>query len=112
MGWVINVKLQPFYPPGEGWYLSNRRLGGPQKRAAENFAPPGFDPQTVQPVTNRHTDCANSVRALYSINIYFLINPSFKLQTGRILWTQRLLSCVLLLRKSNNFCTVSEYINN
>jgi hypothetical protein len=25
----------------------------------ENVPPPGFDPQTVQPITSRYTDCAN-----------------------------------------------------
>ena len=25
---------------------------------AENLAPPGFDPRTIQPVASRYTDCA------------------------------------------------------
>ena len=35
-----------------------RRVGGPQGRSgrAENLAPPGFDPQTVQPVVSPYTD--------------------------------------------------------
>jgi len=31
---------------------------GPFWRGAENLAPPGFDPRTVQPVASRYTDCA------------------------------------------------------
>jgi hypothetical protein len=31
---------------------------GPVWRGAENFAPPGFDPRTVQPVGSRYTDYA------------------------------------------------------
>ena len=33
-------------------------LGGPQGRSgrAENLAPPGFDPQTVQPIVSLYTD--------------------------------------------------------
>jgi len=30
----------------------------PVWRGAENFAPPGFDPRTVQPVASRYTDYA------------------------------------------------------
>ena len=39
-------------------YTLYRRLGGPQSRSgrAENLAPPGFDPRTVQPVVSRYTD--------------------------------------------------------
>ena len=44
-------------PPGKARYLLYRRLGGPQGRSgrAENLAPPGFDPRTVQPVVSRYT---------------------------------------------------------
>ena len=41
-------------PPGKTRYPFYRRLGGPQDRSGrvENLAPPpGFDPRTVQPVT-------------------------------------------------------------
>ena len=40
-------------PPGKTRYPLYRRLGGPQFRSgrAEKLAPPGFDPRTVQPVT-------------------------------------------------------------
>jgi hypothetical protein len=39
-------------PPGKTRYPLYRRLGGLQGRSgrAENLAPPGFDPRTVQPV--------------------------------------------------------------
>ena len=45
-------------PPGKNRYPLFRRLGGPQGRSgrAENLAPPGFDPRTVQPVVSRYTD--------------------------------------------------------
>ena len=44
--------------PGKTRYPLYRRLGGPQGRSglAENLAPPGFDPRTVQPVISRYTD--------------------------------------------------------
>ena len=45
-------------PPGKTRYPLYRRLGGPQVRSgqAENLAPSGFDPRTVQPVVSRYTD--------------------------------------------------------
>ena len=47
-------------PPGKTRYTWYRRLGGSQGRSvrAENLAPPGFDPRTVQPVVSRYTDWA------------------------------------------------------
>jgi len=48
-------------PPGKSRYPLYRRLGGPQGRsgwAHKISPPPGFDPQTVQPVASRYTDCA------------------------------------------------------
>ena len=46
--------------PGKTRYPLYRRLGGPQDRSgrAENLAPPGFDPRTVQPAVSRYTDWA------------------------------------------------------
>ena len=45
-------------PPGKTLYTLYRRLGGPQRlsRRAENLAPLGFDPPTVQPVVSRYTN--------------------------------------------------------
>ena len=45
-------------PRGKIRYPLYRRLGGPQgwSGRAENLAPPGFDPRTVQPVVSRYTD--------------------------------------------------------
>ena len=47
-------------PPGKTRYPLFRKLGGPQGRSgrAENLAPPGFNPRTVQPVVSRYTDWA------------------------------------------------------
>ena len=46
-------------PPGSTAYSLYRRLGGDQGRSGrvrKISPPPGFDPQTVQPVASRHTD--------------------------------------------------------
>ena len=46
-------------PQGKNRYPLYRRLGRPQGpvwKVAENLAPPGFDPPTVQPVASRYTD--------------------------------------------------------
>jgi hypothetical protein len=47
-------------PPEKTRYPLYRGLGGPQGRSgrAENFAPPGLDFPTVQPVVSRYTDRA------------------------------------------------------
>jgi hypothetical protein len=48
-------------PPGKTRYPLYRRLGGPKGRsgrARKISPPPGFDPQTVQPVASCYTDCA------------------------------------------------------
>ena len=44
--------------PGKPRYPLYRRLGGPQgwSGRAENLAPLGFDPRTVQPVVSRYTE--------------------------------------------------------
>ena len=45
-------------PPGKAMYSLCRRMDGPQGRSgwAENFAPPGFNPRTVQLVVSRYID--------------------------------------------------------
>jgi hypothetical protein len=55
-------------PPGKTWYPLYRRLGGPQSRSgrAENLAPPGFNPRTVQPIVSRYTDWATRPMCKYN----------------------------------------------
>jgi hypothetical protein len=60
MGWVA-PRPGRFTPGKETRYPLYRRLGGPQGqsgRMRKISPPPGFDPQTVQPVASRYTDCA------------------------------------------------------
>ena len=48
-------------PPGKTRHPLYRRLGGSQGRFGQAWKispPPGFDPQTVQPVVSRYTDYA------------------------------------------------------
>ena len=49
-------------PPEKTRYPLYWRLGGPQGQSgqAENLAPPGFDPQTVQPVVSSSSSSSNS----------------------------------------------------
>jgi hypothetical protein len=58
-GCVVNSTPQPHFNPGkdpvpivqeDGW------APGCQYGRAENLAPPGFDPRTIQPVVSRYTD--------------------------------------------------------
>jgi hypothetical protein len=52
---------QATLPPGNTQYPLYRRLGGPQGQygwVCKIWAPPGFNPQTVQPVASHYTDRA------------------------------------------------------
>ena len=69
MGWVINATTR-FTPERETRYSFYRGLGGPQGRSGrvrKISPPPGFDPQTAQPVASRYTDYAISAHLLYRV---------------------------------------------
>jgi hypothetical protein len=60
-----------FLPPGKTRYPLYKRLDGPQGRSGQvrNISPPpGFDPQTVQPVASRYTDWATRPTGLQLTN--------------------------------------------
>jgi hypothetical protein len=61
-------------PPGKRpRYPLYRRLGGPQgrsERVRKILPPPGFDPQTVQPVASRYTNYATPA---HKNKVYFTI---------------------------------------
>ena len=60
-GWGVSVTLRPPFSPGKTRYPLYRRLGGPQGLSGQMqkiSSPPGFDPQTAQPVASRYTDYA------------------------------------------------------
>jgi len=59
--WGVSATPRPLFIPGKdsvpilqepGW------VPGPVWTGAENLAPPGFDPRTVQPIASRYTDYA------------------------------------------------------
>ena len=55
----VSVTPQPLFTPGKDPVPNVQEVGwapGPVWIGAENFAPPGFDPRTVQPVASRYTD--------------------------------------------------------
>jgi hypothetical protein len=52
---------RPLSTPGKDPVPIVQEVGwapGPVWTGAENLAPPGFDPRTVQPVASSYTDCA------------------------------------------------------
>jgi len=60
-GWGVSVTPRPLFTPGKNPVPIVQEAGwapGPVWRDAENLAPPGFDPRTVQPVASRYTDYA------------------------------------------------------
>ena len=53
MRWVVNATRRPLYPRKSDPVPIVQEAGwtpGPVWTGAENLAPPGFDPRTVQPV--------------------------------------------------------------
>jgi hypothetical protein len=61
MEWVVNATPRPLYPREKDpvpILREGRCAPGPIWTGAEDLAPPGFDPRTVQPVANRYTDYA------------------------------------------------------
>ena len=60
---VLGVSVTPWllFTPGKTWYPLYRKLGGPQGwsgQVRKISLPPGFNPQTVQPVASHSTDYA------------------------------------------------------
>ena len=71
---------RPLFPPGKDPVPIVQEAGwapGPVWISAQNLAPSGFDPRTVQPVASRYTDYANRPtdrhkRGQYSARILLL----------------------------------------
>jgi hypothetical protein len=60
-GWGVSVTPRPLFTPGKDPVPIVQEAGWaplPVWTGAENLAPPGFDPRTVQPVASRYTDWA------------------------------------------------------
>jgi len=59
-GWGVSVTLRPLFTPGKDTVPIVQEAGwapGPVWTGAENLTPPGFDPQTVQPVASHVARC-------------------------------------------------------
>jgi len=64
----LRTRSGHFTPGKENGYLLYRRLGGPQRRSGrmrEISLLAVFDPQAVQPVPSRYTDCAVTAHPQY-----------------------------------------------
>jgi hypothetical protein len=60
-GWVANATPRPLYLRERNPVTVVQEAGWdpwPVWTSADNLAPPGFDPRTVQPVASRYTDYA------------------------------------------------------
>ena len=60
-GWGVSVTPRPLFTPGKDPAPIVQEAGwapGPVWTGAENLAPTGFDPRTLQPVVSRYTDWA------------------------------------------------------
>ena len=75
MGWGVSVTPRQHLTPGKDPVPIVQEAGwasGPVWTGAENLAPPGFNPRTVQPVGSRYTDYATrpTMTHLYSVNYW------------------------------------------
>ena len=90
----------PSLPPEDTRYPLYRRLCGPQGRSGQvrKISPtPGFDPQTVQPVASRYTDCATrpvywipkatNTHSHYAILIAFPLQQWLRERTSMLRYT-------------------------
>jgi hypothetical protein len=83
-GWVVSSTPQPHFTPGKDAVPIVQEAGwapGPVW-TAENLAPPGFDPRTIQPVVSRCTDWATW---LTNLPIYFVKNMSLSVMRWLVL---------------------------
>jgi len=84
-GWGVSVTPRPLFTPGKDPVTIVQEAGcapGPVWTGAENLAPPGFDPRTVQTVASRYTDWATRPMEM---NVLYKIIP--RIQHGnQILW--------------------------
>jgi hypothetical protein len=63
-GWGVSITPQLLFTPAKDPVPIVQQAGwapGPVWTAVENLAPPGFDPQTVQPVASHYTDYTTSL---------------------------------------------------
>ena len=67
--WGVSVMYRPLFTPGKDPVPIVQEAGsppGPVWTGAENLAPPGFDPRTVQPVASRYIDYATRTTLLWT----------------------------------------------
>jgi len=70
---MVSVTPRPHLTPGKDPVPIVQEAGwasGPIWTGAENLAPPGFDPGTVQPVGSRYTDYATRPTYLKCVYLY------------------------------------------
>jgi len=70
---AVSVTPVPLFTPGKDLVPILQEAGwapGPVWKSAENLAPPGFDPRTVQPVASKYA--RESLKLLHQLNILTL----------------------------------------
>ena len=100
-GWGVSVRPGCSLPPGKTRYPLYRRLGGPQGRSGQVqkiLPPPGFDPQTVQPVAGRYTDWVTLPTNLPLLVCYYSLDLSYLFINN-----VRVSTCIEFLKKVTEF---------
>jgi hypothetical protein len=98
-GWGVSVTPRPLFTPGKDPVPIVQEAGWPQGRSEQVWKispPPGFDPQTVQPVASRYTNYTNWPTDIEDLHeILFLENPNLVkvVQTFRMM----IQACLILL---------------
>jgi hypothetical protein len=114
-GWVVNSTPQPLFTPGKDPVPIVQEAGwasGPVW-TAENLAPPGFDPRTVQPIVSRYTDWATGPTLMCIVQPW-TIDAKWQVAANLIPWLQLLshLSCIIsyVLQERVLLCEPAELL--
>jgi hypothetical protein len=102
-GWGVSVTPRPLFTPGKDPVPIVQKAGkvpGPVFTGAENLAPPGFDPRTVQPVAQ------SLCRLRYPAHLMRILTaPKHVLYQS---WHCAILLCLSLISSCNDNASTSK----
>jgi len=108
-GWGISVTIRPLFTPRKHPVRIVQEAEwapGPVWTDAGNLAPPGFDPQTVQPVASRYTDYATRPTSSIKTSKHSLRQTNLKpIPTFPLAFQSRVLTICTNFVKFQNQCS-------
>jgi len=96
--WVVNAAPQATLPLGKK--LSTYCIGGWVDRCGKLASPPGFDPQTVQPIVSCYTNCSILAYLLDMCQIKYNLCDKQK----------HFFIVVILYCHTGRFCCLPQYV--